>query len=97
MSAIDHEVAVEIGSTPVVLRTEDAAFRSLIEERYSGFMRRSGAAPFAFDVAVRPAGEIVTDREDLAVEQRAAVGTSNEAIFMPNGIRHAAVEPSYRR
>jgi hypothetical protein len=70
VSAIDHEVAVEIGSTPVVLRTEDAAFRSLIEERYSGFMRRSGAAPFAFDVAVRPAGEIVTDREDLAVEQK---------------------------
>src|SRR5580700_963639 len=54
-SAGPHDVAVEIGGMPIVLRTGDAEFRALLEKRYAGFVRRPGAASFALDVdVVRP-------------------------------------------
>jgi hypothetical protein len=58
------EVAVEIGGTPILLRTEDAEFRALVEKRYAGFVRPAGVASFALDVdVVRPDRQICDDEE----------------------------------
>ena len=59
-----HEVAVEIGGMPILLRSEDAEFRALLEKRYAGFVRRPSAAPFALDVdVVRPDRQICEEEE----------------------------------
>lgn len=71
MSVVDNEIAVEIAGTPVVFRSQDKGFRALLEDRYSGFVRRrTGSARFAFDVDVLAAGGPVTDRDDLEVFER---------------------------
>lgn len=58
------DVAVEIGGMPIVLRTGDPEFRSLLEKRYAGFVRRSDAASFALDVdIVRPDRQICEEEE----------------------------------
>jgi hypothetical protein len=50
-----REVTVEIGGVPVALRTADAAFVKLLEERYHSYIRPAaiapaGAAEFCFDI-----------------------------------------------
>ena len=63
-SAGPHDVAVEIGGMPIVLRTGDAEFRALLEKRYAGFVRRPDAASFALDVdVVRPDRQICEEEE----------------------------------
>lgn len=62
-----HEVAVDIGGMPILVRTQDVEFRSLLEKRYAGFVRGSGAASLALDVdVIRPDRQICED-EELAV------------------------------
>lgn len=62
-----HEVAVEIGGMPILLRTQDAEFRALIEKRYTGFVRAAGEPSFALDVdVVRPEREF-SKAEELRV------------------------------
>ncbi|HZQ67835.1 MAG TPA: hypothetical protein VFA68_04885 [Terriglobales bacterium] len=64
---MSHEIAVEIGEMPVLLRTEDSGFRDLLARRYAGFL--SSAIPkFEFDVdLVAPTTEM---ESDLDVEVR---------------------------
>ncbi len=60
----DHSVSVEIGGMPILLRTEDAAFRALLEKRYEGFVREPGEPAFALDVdVVRPERALSTQEE----------------------------------
>ena len=59
MTAIDQavsaqEISVEIGGMPIVLRSTDRDFRSMVESRYSAYLRPPEASSFAFDVEVRP-------------------------------------------
>jgi hypothetical protein len=62
-----HELAVDIGGMPIRLRTQDSEFRALLENRYAGFLRRSGDAALALDVdVIRPDRQICED-EELAV------------------------------
>ena len=61
-----HEVAIEIGGIPVLLRTEDASFRDLLENRYAGFVSRTARPKFEFDVDVGPHG--ASTDEDLQVK-----------------------------
>jgi len=59
-----HEVAVEIGGMPILLRTEDADFRALLETRYAGFVRAALEPAFALDVdVVRPDRDLSTAEE----------------------------------
>ncbi len=44
-----HEIAVEIGGQPILLRTKDPAFREMLAHRYAGFISPSRAG-FAFDI-----------------------------------------------
>ena len=64
-----HEVAIEIGGIPVLLRTEDASFRDLLENRYAGFVSRTARPKFEFDVDVGPHG--ASTDEDLQVKIQA--------------------------
>jgi hypothetical protein len=59
-----HEVAVEIGGMPILLRTEDADFRALLETRYAGFVRAALEPAFALNVdVVRPDRDLSTAEE----------------------------------
>jgi hypothetical protein len=62
-----HEVAVEIGGMPIVLRTQDDGFRALLERRYAGFVRPSSSTTFAFDVDVIRPDRRVSETEELEV------------------------------
>lgn len=62
-----HEVAVDIGGMPILLRTQDEEFRALLEKRYAGFVRPSAGASFAFDVDVIRPERLVSETEDLEV------------------------------
>jgi hypothetical protein len=59
-----HEVAIEIGGMPILLHTENADFRALLETRYAGFVRTVQGPSFALDVdVVRPDRDLTTAEE----------------------------------
>ena len=62
-----HEVAIEIGGLPVLLRTRNASFRDLLERRYEGFLSSSASPRFAFDVELMEPVE--SDDADVEVRQ----------------------------
>jgi hypothetical protein len=65
-----HEIAVDIGGMPILLRTRDLAFRQLLAKRYAGFADPSSSPRFAFDVdLVTPSVEMECD-EDVHVEMQ---------------------------
>jgi hypothetical protein len=70
---VNHEIAIEIGGMPILLRTQDPAFRELLATRYSGFVRSSARARFEFDVElVNPSADMESD-EDAQVQMRDGV------------------------
>jgi hypothetical protein len=65
-----HEIAVEIGGMPILLRTQDSSFRELLATRYAGFIASFQQPLFEFDVdLVTPSGEIESE-EDVHVEMQ---------------------------
>jgi hypothetical protein len=57
-----QEVAVEIGETPILLRSQDEDFQAILRERYSGFVREGAHPDCAFDV------DLVRPEESLSAE-----------------------------
>jgi hypothetical protein len=54
-SSVSHEIAVDIGGTPILLRTRETDFRALLERRYAGFLRPAVMPALHMDVElVRP-------------------------------------------
>jgi hypothetical protein len=45
-----HEIAVEIGGTPILLRTQDVLFRDMLASRYAGFLGSAARPRLEFDV-----------------------------------------------
>lgn len=66
-SVCAHQVAVEIGGMPILLRTEDADFRALLETRYAGFVRSALEPSFALDVDVVRPDRALSNIEELRV------------------------------
>jgi hypothetical protein len=61
-------IAVDIGGMPILLRTQDAAFRALLASRYAGFVGSSSSPRFEFDVdLVAPSAEMESE-EDVQVK-----------------------------
>ena len=63
-----HEIAVEIGGLPVLLRTGDASFLNVLRIRYAGFLDSAASPRFEFDIDLidpSPAGE-----EDIQVRMQ---------------------------
>jgi len=48
--AASDAVAIEIGGMAIALRTQDLAFRQLLENRYAGFIKSSPNPQFEFDI-----------------------------------------------
>jgi len=68
-SGYADQLAVEIGGKPILLRTQDAAFRDLLKKRYAGFVHPSGRNGFTFDVDVIRPERLVSEAEELEVWQ----------------------------
>lgn len=65
-----HEIAVEIGGMPILLRTQDPGFRDLLADRYAGFTAPPERAVFEFDVDLVPASIGMDGDEDARAELR---------------------------
>ncbi len=66
-SAISHELIIDIGNMPVLVRTDRLEFLSMIEGRYGGFLN-SGAQPlFEFDIELVPSGTLGDSDDDVSV------------------------------
>lgn len=65
-----HEVAVDIGGTPILLRTRDAAFRALLERRYGEFLREPRTEDYSLEVELQPEDGPVTPEEELRVRRK---------------------------
>jgi len=69
MSSV-HEIAVDIGGMPILLRTDDPSFREMLATRYAGFVGSSQNPKFELDVdLVTPSPEMASD-EDVHVEMQ---------------------------
>jgi len=62
-----HAITVEIGGTPIELRTDDLNFRRMLEDRYQGFLNPSAAPACRFDVQLS-ANQRMAD-EDVEVSR----------------------------
>ena len=65
-----HEIAVEIGGMPILLRTQDGSFCELLASRYAGFVGSSSQPKFEFDVDLVPLSAEMESEEDVCVEMR---------------------------
>lgn len=52
--ATAYEVSVEIGATPVRIRTSDPAFLKLLQERYCGFVELGATPEYELEVELHP-------------------------------------------
>lgn len=66
-STCSQDVAVDIGGMPILLRTQDADFRALVQQRYRGFVRSVGRPTFALDVDLVRPERAVSNEEELPV------------------------------
>lgn len=65
-----HEIAVEIGGTPILVRTQDRSFHDLVADRYAGFVGDIAQSRYALDVdLVTPFRDAAVD-EDMQVEEQ---------------------------
>lgn len=85
-----HELAVEIGNLPVLLRTRDASFRDLLARRYDGFL--SSAEPrFTFDV------ELVCPDADMESDADVEVTMQHGTWYLRRGDFRAEWDPRLGR
>jgi len=81
-----HELAVEIGNLPVLLRTHDVSFRDLLARRYEGFL--SSAKPkFTFDV------ELVSPDADMESDADVEVTMQQGTWYLRRGDFRAEWDP----
>ena len=69
-SSAGHEVAIEIGGTPILLRSRHAGFRALIESRYISFLGSASSPALELDLDAFPNGNETCSREDVRVWQQ---------------------------
>ncbi len=61
-------VSVEIGGMAIALRTDDASFQRMIENRYSGFVETSASSQFEFDIDLYEPSEPAQADDELEVK-----------------------------
>jgi len=65
--AASETVSIEIGGMAIALRTPDAAFRQLLENRYAGFVGASSSSHFEFDIDLYAPSDSTAADEDVQV------------------------------
>jgi hypothetical protein len=68
-----HEVCVEIGGNPVLLRTQDGGYRNQLANRYAGFLSDTFRANLLFDIDLAPCIHAMDD-DDVEIEVEARTG-----------------------
>jgi hypothetical protein len=63
-----HEISIEIGSLPILLRTDDLSFREMLASRYAGFVSATRTPEFKLDVDLITPSVAMTPDEDVRVE-----------------------------
>lgn len=63
-----REICVDIGGTPILLRTPDGEFRNLLAQRYSGFVSEGRQVQSAFDIDYL-SPELLVDAEKVEEEE----------------------------
>jgi hypothetical protein len=58
-----QEVIVEIGGVPIALRSDDADFRAMIDQRYAGFLNPAAEPAYEFDIYLDPPPTITLDED----------------------------------
>ena len=67
-AAAQEAVSVEIGGMAIALRTADPSFRSLIENRYAGFVGSSPSSRLEFDIDLYEPSESPVEDDELNAE-----------------------------
>lgn len=83
----EHQVAIDIGGVPIVLRTENAEFRELLASRYTGFVKRPSDPSFTLDV------ELVPPSPEMSSDDDVQVGLSNGKWQLRRGDFQAQWDP----
>jgi hypothetical protein len=68
--AFPHEVAVEIGGVPILLRTQDLPFRDMLTARYRDFLCPGSRPRFEFDVLLVVPDSAMESDEDVSVSMQ---------------------------
>lgn len=66
-AAVGENLSIDIGGTPIAVRTGDPAFRELLERRYPGFLRRDLEPNLALEIELAPENRAVTDEPELHI------------------------------
>ena len=72
-TAAQEAVSVEIGGMAIALRTADPSFRSLIENRYAGFVGSSPSSRLEFDIDLYEPSESPADDDELDAELKVKI------------------------
>jgi hypothetical protein len=69
-SLAENGIVVEIGGLPILLRTENAAFREMLEQRYQGFTAPGCEPEFTLEIDLRDSETNVDADADVEVRKR---------------------------
>lgn len=93
-TVVAHDVVVEIGAMPVLVRTSSPEFLEVLGKRYGGFINPDAGPVFEFDVDVVPPSKLpgaVDPDADLTVLFK------NNRWILERGDFHAELDPELRR
>jgi len=77
-----HEICVEIGCHPVLLRTPDHTYRERLANRYAGFLTDGSHADLKFDIdLVAPLDDMGDDDVEIEVEARSGIWRMRRSDF----------------
>lgn len=93
-TAIVHDVVVEIGAMPVLVRTSSPEFLAVLEKRYGGFMNPGAEPSFEFEVEVVPSSRL-PGADDADVDL--SVVFEGNRWILERGDFHAELDPGLRR
>jgi len=87
-----HEIAIEIGDMPILVRTDSPEFARLLEERYGGFVIADGRrAVFELEIELAP------PRADADPDEPVSVRLDSGRWVMTRGDFHAEWDAERRR
>jgi hypothetical protein len=91
LTGITHELVIDIGAMPILVRTDSPEFARLLEDRYGGFITTDARRPvFELEIELAPPGIINADEE-------VSVRLHSRRWVMERGDFHAEWDPERRR
>jgi hypothetical protein len=85
--AASDSLAIEIGGMAIALRTQDPAFRQLLENRYTGFIKSFAKPAFEFDIDLFEPSDLL--RETIDADEDVRVSLEGGQWRLQRGDFHA--------